>query len=162
VISARNVYKTFKTPDHREVKALVDFSTEIEKGEVVVIIGPSGSGKSTFLRCLNRLEDIESGEIIIDGVNINDKKANINKIREEIGMVFQLFNLFPHKTVLENVALALIVVRKKARKRHLRLHGAFSTRWESWKKRVAIRHSFQAASSSGWPLHGPWPCTLKS
>jgi len=116
VINAQNVYKTFKTPDRREVKALVNFSTEIKKGEVVVIIGPSGSGKSTFLRCLNRLDEIDSGEIFIDGVNIYDKKININKIREEIGMVFQLFNLFPHKTVLENVALALQVVRKKEKK----------------------------------------------
>ena len=113
MINAQNVYKTFKTPDRREVKALVNFSTEIKKGEVVVIIGPSGSGKSTFLRCLNRLDEIDSGEIFIDGVNIYDKKININKIREEIGMVFQLFNLFPHKTVLENVTLALQVVRKK-------------------------------------------------
>ena len=111
MIEARNVYKTFKTPDRKEVKALVDFSTRIEKGEVVVVIGPSGSGKSTFLRCLNRLEEIDSGEIIIDGVNIYGKKVNINEVREEIGMVFQLFNLFPHKTVLENVTLAQTVVR---------------------------------------------------
>jgi polar amino acid transport system ATP-binding protein len=116
VISARNLYKTFKTPDKRVVKALVDFSTEIKKGEVVVIIGPSGSGKSTFLRCLNRLEEIDSGEIIIDDVNIYDKKVNINEVREEIGMVFQLFNLFPHKTVLENVTLAQQVVRKRNKK----------------------------------------------
>lgn len=113
MISARNLYKTFKTPDKRAIKALIDFSTEIKKGEVVVIIGPSGSGKSTFLRCLNRLEEIDSGEIFIDGVNIYDKKVNINEIREEIGMVFQLFNLFPHKTVLENVTLAQKVVRKR-------------------------------------------------
>jgi polar amino acid transport system ATP-binding protein len=116
VISARNLYKTFKTPDKRDIKALIDFSTEINKGEVVVIIGPSGSGKSTFLRCLNRLEEIDSGEILIDGVNIYDKKVNINEIREEIGMVFQLFNLFPHKTVLENVTLAQQVVRKRNKK----------------------------------------------
>jgi polar amino acid transport system ATP-binding protein len=115
VIEARNVYKTFKTPDRREVKALVDFSTQIKKGEVVVIIGPSGSGKSTFLRCLNRLEEIDSGELIIDGVNIYDRNVNINKIREEIGMVFQLFNLFPHKTVVENVTLAQMIVRKRSR-----------------------------------------------
>ncbi len=121
MIKARNIYKTFKTTDRREVKALVNFSTDIKKGEVVVIIGPSGSGKSTFLRCLNRLDEIDSGEIIIDGVNINDKKANINKIREEIGMVFQLFNLFPHKTVFENVALALIVVRKKSKEEALEI-----------------------------------------
>jgi polar amino acid transport system ATP-binding protein len=113
VIKVRNAYKTFRPPKRTEVKALVDFSTDIKKGEVVVIIGPSGSGKSTFLRCLNRLEEIDSGEIIIDGVNIYDKKVSINKIREEIGMVFQLFNLFPHKTVLENVTLAQLVVRKR-------------------------------------------------
>jgi polar amino acid transport system ATP-binding protein len=115
VIDIRNVYKTFRTPDRRDVKALVDFSTFIRKGEVVVIIGPSGSGKSTLLRCLNRLEEIDSGEIIIDGVDIYDRRVNINKIREEIGMVFQLFNLFPHKTVLENITLAQQVVRKRTR-----------------------------------------------
>ena len=115
MISARSVYKTFRPPNRTEVKALVDFSTDIKKGEVVVIIGPSGSGKSTFLRCLNRLEEVDSGEIIIDGVNIYDKKMNINKIREEIGMVFQLFNLFPHKTVLDNVTLAQQVVRKRSK-----------------------------------------------
>jgi polar amino acid transport system ATP-binding protein len=115
VIDVRNVNKTFRTPDKKEVKALVDFSTFIHKGEVVVIIGPSGSGKSTLLRCLNGLEEIDSGEIIIDGVDIYDKRVNINKIREEIGMVFQLFNLFPHKTVLENVTLAQQVVRKRKR-----------------------------------------------
>jgi polar amino acid transport system ATP-binding protein len=115
VIDIRNVNKTFRTPDKKEVKALVDFSTFIHKGEVVVIIGPSGSGKSTLLRCLNGLDEIDSGEIIIDGVDIYDKRVNINKIREEIGMVFQLFNLFPHKTVLENIALAQQVVRKRSR-----------------------------------------------
>lgn len=117
MIKAHNIYKTFRTPDRREVKALVDFSTDIEKGEVVVIIGPSGSGKSTFLRCLNRLDEIDGGKIIIDGVNIYDKKVNINEIREEIGMVFQLFNLFPHKTVLENVTLAQQVVRKRSKQK---------------------------------------------
>jgi len=116
VIKVKNVCKTFRLANRKEVKALVDFSTHIKKGEVVVIIGPSGSGKSTFLRCLNRLEDIDSGQIMIDGVDIYDKNVNINKIREEVGMVFQLFNLFPHKTVLENVTLAQIVVRKRQKK----------------------------------------------
>ena len=116
MIKVRNIYKTFKTPDRKEVKALIDFSIDIEKGEVVVVIGPSGSGKSTMLRCLNRLDEIDSGEIIIDGVNIYDKGVNINKIREEIGMVFQLFNLFPHKTVIENISLAQQVVRKRNNK----------------------------------------------
>ncbi|RLC29123.1 MAG: peptide ABC transporter ATP-binding protein, partial [Deltaproteobacteria bacterium] len=97
-------------------KALIDFSTHIKKGEVVVIIGPSGSGKSTFLRCLNRLEEVDSGEIIVDGEDILDKKADINKVREELGMVFQHFNLFPHKTVLENVTLAQLIVRRRDKK----------------------------------------------
>jgi len=121
VIRARNVYKTFRPPNRTEVKALVDFSIDIKKGEVVVIIGPSGSGKSTFLRCLNRLEEIDSGEIIIDGVNISDKKININKVREEIGMVFQLFNLFPHKRVLENVTLAQQVVRNRSKEEAIKV-----------------------------------------
>lgn len=83
----------------------------IKKGEVVVIIGPSGSGKSTFLRCLNLLEEPTSGEIIFEGKNITDKNNNINKTREKMGMVFQHFNLFPHKTVLENITLAPIKVK---------------------------------------------------
>jgi len=115
VIKVKNAYKTFRTHDRREVKALVDFSAQIKKGEVVVFIGPSGSGKSTFLRCLNRLEEIDSGQIFINDVDIYGKKVNINKVREEIGMVFQLFNLFPHKTVMENVILAQQIVRKRKR-----------------------------------------------
>jgi polar amino acid transport system ATP-binding protein len=114
VIDIQNVYKTFLVP--HEVKALVDVTTKIEAGEVVVVIGPSGSGKSTLLRCLNHLETATSGHIIIDGIDILDRKTNINKIRAEVGMVFQSFNLFPHKTVLENVTLAQTVVRKRPKK----------------------------------------------
>ena len=121
MIRVKNAYKTFRTHDKREVKALVDFSAHIKKGEVVVIIGPSGSGKSTFLRCLNRLEEIDSGEILINGVDIYGKKVNINKVREDIGMVFQLFNLFPHKTVLENVTLSQQVVRKRKKEEALEI-----------------------------------------
>ena len=83
----------------------------IKKGEVVVVIGPSGSGKSTFLRCLNLLEVPTSGEKIFEGKNITDKKVDINKIREKMGMVFQQFNLFPHKTVLDNLTIAPIKVK---------------------------------------------------
>ena len=115
MIEVRNAFKTYKLTGRKEINALIDFSTRIDKGEVVVIIGPSGSGKSTFLRCLNRLETIDSGEIIIDGVDLNGKDVDINKVREEIGMVFQLFNLFPHKTVLENITLAQMVVRRRNR-----------------------------------------------
>ncbi len=111
MIDVRNIYKTFLTP--HEVKALVDVSNKVEAGEVVVVIGPSGSGKSTFLRCLNRLEKADSGHIYIEGVDILDSKTDINKIRAEVGMVFQSFNLFPHKTVFDNVNLAQRVVRKR-------------------------------------------------
>lgn len=112
MIQAKNVYKTFYAP--HEIHALVDVTADIKAGEVVVVIGPSGSGKSTFLRCLNRLEHATSGHIFIDGTDILAQKTDINKIRMEVGMVFQSFNLFPHKTVLENVTLAQTVVRKRS------------------------------------------------
>ena len=95
------------------VRAVDDVSTQVAKGEVVVIIGPSGSGKSTFLRCLNGLEEFDDGQVIIDGIDIAGSKTNLNAVRREVGMVFQHFNLFPHKTVLENVTLAQRVVRKR-------------------------------------------------
>ena len=94
-------------------EVLKDISVTINRQEVVVVIGPSGSGKSTFLRCLNRLEEVTSGHIYIDNVDITDPKVNINKIRAEVGMVFQHFNLFPHKTVLENIILSPIIVKKE-------------------------------------------------
>lgn len=92
-------------------EVLKGINEDIKKGEVVVVIGPSGSGKSTFLRCLNLLEHPTSGEIIFEGNNILDKKININKIREKMGMVFQQFNLFPHKTVMENIIMAPMNVK---------------------------------------------------
>lgn len=113
MIDVRNIYKTFWTP--HEVKALVNVSSKIEAGEVVVVCGPSGSGKSTFIRCLNRLETVDSGQIIIDGVDVLDPKTNINLVRAEVGMVFQSFNLFPHRTVRENITLAQLVVRKRSK-----------------------------------------------
>lgn len=110
IIEIKNSYKSFG-----HVKAVVDVSLDVYPGEVVVIIGPSGGGKSTLLRCINKLETIDQGEIIVDGFSITETK-NINKVREEIGMVFQLFNLFPHLTALENITLAQKVVRKRKRK----------------------------------------------
>jgi polar amino acid transport system ATP-binding protein len=111
VIEVRHVSKTFYYP--HTVHALVDVSTDVEAGEVVVVIGPSGSGKSTFIRCINRLEIANEGHIFIDGVDVLDPKTNINELRAEVGMVFQSFNLFPHKTALENITLAQQVVRKR-------------------------------------------------
>ena len=113
MIIVENIYKTFHVP--HEIKALVNVSSEIGAGEVVVVCGPSGSGKSTFIRCLNRLETADTGKIIIDGVNVLDPKTDINKVRAEVGMVFQSFNLFPHKTTFENVSLAQCVVRKRSK-----------------------------------------------
>lgn len=95
-----------------KLEVLKDISNDIYEGEVVVIIGPSGSGKSTFLRCLNRLEDITSGEVIVDGNNISDKKIDINKARENIGMVFQHFNLFNNLNVIRNLMLAPVDLKK--------------------------------------------------
>lgn len=95
-----------------KLEVLKDISTDVYEGEVVVIIGPSGSGKSTFLRCMNRLEDITSGDVVIDGYNISDKKININKVRENVGMVFQHFNLFNNLDVLKNLMLAPVDLKK--------------------------------------------------
>lgn len=112
MIEVKQINKYFYTPD--KVHALKDVSTTVEAGEVVVVIGPSGSGKSTFLRCLNRLEYADEGQILIDGVDILDSKTNINKVRADVGMVFQSFNLFPHKTVLENLTVAQTAVLKRS------------------------------------------------
>jgi len=112
IIRVDNINKTFANG----VWALRDFSTRIRRQEVVVMIGPSGSGKSTFLRCLNGLEDIDSGSIVIDGIPLDDNRKNRLEIRKEVGMVFQSFNLFPHMTVLENINLAQRLVRKKSKR----------------------------------------------
>lgn len=107
IISIKNLKKNYGS-NH----VLKDIDIDIEEGEVVVIVGSSGSGKSTFLRCLNLLEEPTSGEIIIDGVKITDKKTDLNKLRREVGMVFQQFNLFPNYSVIENIKLAPKKLRK--------------------------------------------------
>lgn len=112
IIVADKVEKIYPNGCH----ALKQVSLNIKKGEVVVIIGPSGSGKSTFLRTLNQLETISDGTIHIDDINLTHKNTNINKVREEVGMVFQSFNLFPHKTALGNVMLSPMKVLKKSTK----------------------------------------------
>ena len=112
IIRAEGLQKYFKGG---EIKALNGVSADIHKGEVVVVIGPSGSGKSTFLRCLNLLEVPTGGTITFNGVYITDKKVNINLHRQKMGMVFQHFNLFPHKTILQNMTLAPIQLLKKSR-----------------------------------------------
>ncbi len=110
IIKTNDVKKWFG-----DFQALKGISMEVEEGEVLVICGPSGSGKSTFIRCINRLEQHQEGEILVDGIELTNDLKNIEAIRSEVGMVFQSFNLFPHLTVLQNVTLAPIWVRKKSR-----------------------------------------------
>lgn len=120
IIKVRHLNKFFGSH-----QVLTDINADIRSREVVVVIGPSGSGKSTFLRCLNLLEQPQSGDIIIEGTSLMDKNTRINDIRTEVGMVFQQFNLFPHKKVIENIMLAPVQVRKwpadKARQKALEL-----------------------------------------
>jgi len=111
LIQVKDLIKTFGG----EVHALNGVTTDIRSGEVVCVIGPSGSGKSTFLRCLNRLEDPTRGHIIFDGVDLMDKKTNIDKHRQKMGMVFQHFNLFPHMTIMKNMTLAPMKLQGRSR-----------------------------------------------
>jgi len=108
IIQINGVHKFFPN----DVHALCGVTLNVEKGEVVVIVGPSGSGKSTLLRCINRLEEYDQGQIVVDGIPL-DSAENINAVRREVGMVFQSFNLFPHLTALENLTLAQKVIRKR-------------------------------------------------
>lgn len=105
MITVKNLRKSFGS-----LEVLKDINAEVKEKEVICVIGPSGSGKSTFLRCLNRLEEISGGQVVINGHDITDKKIDLNKVRQEVGMVFQQFNLFPHKTVLENITLGPIKI----------------------------------------------------
>jgi len=116
MIEIRDVYKRFGS-----IEAVNGVTLSVALGEVVVVFGPSGSGKSTLLRCINGLEFPERGEIVVDGIPVTHSRTNLNKVREEVGMVFQLFNLFPHLTALQNVMIAQKVVRKRSQKESERI-----------------------------------------
>lgn len=116
MIEFREVNKWFGS-----LQVLKNISLTIHQGEVVVVCGPSGSGKSTLIRCINGLERIQSGDIIVDGMSLNDPKTNITRLRAEVGMVFQQFNLYPHKTALENIILAPMKVRRQSREKAERI-----------------------------------------
>ena len=115
IVVVNDISKTFKVSGRPPVHALQHVTNHVDKGEVLVVIGPSGSGKSTFLRALNGLQPVDSGSIVIDGVELTDPKTDLNKLRRGVGMVFQHFNLFEHKTALENITLSQIVVLKRSR-----------------------------------------------
>ena len=110
MVSFKNVHKYFK-----DLHVINDVNLDIRQGEVVVVCGPSGSGKSTLIRTINQLESIQSGEIWVDGINVADPKTDLNKVRAEVGFVFQHFNLYPHLTVLENIILSPVQVKKQKR-----------------------------------------------
>lgn len=115
IIICRGVHKWFD-----DFHVLKDVNTTVKRSEVVVVFGPSGSGKSTFIRCINRLEEHQQGQIIVDGIELTNDIRNIEAIRSEVGMVFQQFNLFPHITVLDNVTLAPIWYVSGRRRKHVR------------------------------------------
>ena len=112
MIEVRGIHKSF---GKLEVLKGIDF--HVSKKEVVCVIGPSGSGKSTLLRCINQLETVKSGQILVDDIEVTDPKVDINAVRQQVGMVFQLFNLFPHKTTLENITMAPIIIKKMEKSR---------------------------------------------
>ncbi len=115
LVKVEGLSKIFKTADGRTINALTNVNTFVDRGEVVAIIGPSGSGKSTLLRTMNGLETISEGHIHIDGIDLADKKTDMNALRADVGMVFQHFNLFQHKTSLENITLPQTLVRKRTK-----------------------------------------------
>lgn len=151
MIEFKNVSKHFG-----QTQVLHNIDLKIDQGEVVVIIGPSGSGKSTLLRCINKLEEITGGDLIVDGLKANDPKVDDRLIRQEAGMVFQQFYLFPHLTALENVAFGPIRVRglKSRRRKSWRVSCWPRSAWPS--VRTIIRPSCPAASNSGWRSPAPW------
>ncbi len=116
IVVVEDICKTFEIPGRPPVHALQHVTNHVDKGEVLVVIGPSGSGKSTFLRALNGLEPVDSGSIVIDGVELTDPKTDLNRLRQGVGMVFQHFNLFQHKTALENITMPQTVVLKRSQK----------------------------------------------
>ena len=148
MISVKDLHKSFGG-----VTVLDGISTQVERGDVVCIIGPSGSGKSTFLRCLNRLETPDSGQILLDGVDLTDPRTDLDRQRMKMGMVFQQFNLFPHMTVLKNLTMAPMLLKKESQQ-------TAEQRAMTLLDRVGLADragEYPAACSSVWPLPVPWP-----
>lgn len=137
MITIKNLSKSFG-----DLNVLNNIDLEIAKGEIMVIVGPSGSGKSTLLRCMNLLEIPTGGEIIFEGKNLVDKKTNIDEVRQNIGMVFQNFNLFPHKTILDNITLAPIKLKKMTKEEAEKKAEILLSRVGLLDKKIHIHHNY--------------------
>ena len=157
MITVKNLYKSFG-----DVHVLTGIDEHISKGEVVVVIGPSGSGKSTFLRCLNLLEEPTAGEIYVDDELITSRKADVNKIRQKMGMVFQQFNLFPHLTIMDNITLAPVKLKKMTKQEAVAKGKELLERVGLSEKADAYLHSSPADRSSAWPSPVRLPCSPRS
>lgn len=151
MIKFKNVHKHFK-----DLHVINGVNLEVKQGEVVVVCGPSGSGKSTLIRTVNQLERIESGEIWVDGINVADPKTDLNKVREEVGFVFQGFNLYPHLTVLENIILSPMKVKNQSREEAEKKAMELLERVGLAHKKTRCPASFPAVSNSVWRLHAVW------
>lgn len=139
-----------------KLHVLKDIDLQVPKGEVLVICGPSGSGKSTLIRCINRLENIQAGEIHVNRMPVHDKLANLTKLRADIGFVFQQFHLYPHMTVLQNIMLAPVNVKKLSKDAARQIAMEKLAQVGLTDKADAYPPSYPAGSSSGWPLPGLW------
>ena len=142
--------------------ALVDVSLEVEAGEVIVVCGPSGSGKSTLIRCVNRLEPIQKGDIRVDGVSIPGPSVNLARLRADVGMVFQSFNLFPHMTALENIMLAPLKVKGVPRMEAEKTARGLLARVRIPDRADSYPANLSGDSSSGWPSRERSPCSPRS
>lgn len=147
MIEFKNVEKYYG-----QFHALKNINLSIKKGEVVVVIGPSGSGKSTMLRCINGLEDITEGSLLINDIDLHSKTTNINEVRKNMGMVFQHFNLYPHKTVLENITLAPIKVLKKTKEEANALAETLLEKVGMLDKKIPTPLNFQVGNNNGLQL----------
>ena len=159
IIDVKNLHKNY---GHTEVIKGVDLT--VRKGEVICIIGPSGAGKSTILRCLNGLEKASSGQIVVNGHDLGDPHVNIDQVREQVGLVFQHFNLFNNMSVIDNITLAPKLVHKKTDEQarehadgQLSMTGGIGRKGRGYAE-IVVRRS----KVSVWPSRAPWPCAQKS
>lgn len=152
IVSVKDVHKSFG-----ELEVLKGISFDVMKGEVICIIGPSGSGKSTLIRCINALNDINSGSIKVHGLEVNDPDLNKLELRKNVGMVFQQYNLFPHKTALENIMMAPMLVLKESKEEVRAKAEVLISKVRLDDKKIVILVNFPEDSSSVSRLHVHWP-----